>query len=1100
VSGSAQLPRFLGDYAVLRPLAKGLERLRYAVRREPQEHPRLYVIKLFPPVPERTPEIDRERYVPRLTRGLSHRNLVEAYQTGEVGGVHYLVMEYVLSVDLEFALEHCRQEASRIPLEVALFVGREMCRGLAFLHGFGADKLLHGRVAPSHVLLAYSGQLKLAHVHRLLKVGSTTYVASGEVGQVAPYQAPELLEGRPVDQRADVFAVGAILWEILAGRRWVSGRPDTTRELVLSGQLPLGTLNPEAPPEVVEVVERSMSERPEDRFHTAVDLGRRLDALLDRHCPGAGGRLTSDWLVGRFSEEFHARRRTQQQLLAEKRAETSSNLIPEVLLSTAPRTGGIVGQVLDQRYKIQRLVGEGGMGQVYEAEHVQLGKRLAVKILHPLYSTEEEVVERFRREARAASSIGHPNIVNVTDSGTTPDGRAYFVMELLDGMELADVITQEGPMDFERAVDIAIQVCQALGAAHRVGVIHRDMKPENVFLTTVGARTDVVKILDFGIAKNARMERVRGGQLTEPGLAVGTPEYMAPEQAAGKAPDPRFDIYAVGGILYATLTGRPPHRGSNVMEILTRKATKNPTPPRSYRPDLPPELERAMMSALSRNPDRRPTSMEELEYELRKSLAGRPMAVAHMLGISHAIDAGRPEDVHASDSDPAAGRSARAGSGEQPAAGSRPGSGPQRAAETKPSFGDRRSGGAWPRRGEQRDADPRQGRAERLTVEEPEIHLGPPGAQGAEPASGRRPAPEPGDWGMRDLPEDQALPALPSLPGPSVRPSPAGGQAALGDEELFSKKVTPTDIVQWDPPPETPGRTVDEQATTSVYVDTSNLREEAVLESRARRSAGLIGLGLLGGLALISLSAWLLWPPPAPAPRFLQAPPPAPEADPDRPPPPSAAPKALPSLVGWKTPIEPERPSPEAEARYKARALGRYVDFTWRAAGDQRFLEPQDDSVKYGLERIAALDPAHPELGKLRAHAAARLLALAAAQRRRQKIEDAEKSLRGLLGLAPESARGKAALASLLVHRGQKALKDKQPAEAETLQKEAQSLAPENADVMLLGAEILEAKGEPEEARAAFEAVLKAHKRNQAARNALRRIDKERRRPKARPR
>ena len=868
-----------------------------------------------------------------------------------------------------------------------------------------------------------------------------------------------------MDQRADVFAVGAILWEILASRRFETGHPDATRELVLSGRLPLATLNPEVPADLLEVIERSMADRPEDRFRTAVDLGRRLDALLEQHCPGAGGRLTSDWLVGRFSEEFHARRRTQQQLLAEKRAETSSHIIPEVLSNSSPRTNGIVGQVLDQRYRIHRLVGEGGMGQVYEAEHVQLGKRLAVKILHPLYSTEEEVVERFRREARAASSIGHPNIVNVTDSGTTPDGRAYFVMELLDGMELADVITQEGPMDYERAVDIAIQVCQALGAAHRVGVIHRDMKPENVYLTTVGARTDVVKILDFGIAKNARMERVRGGQLTEPGLAVGTPEYMAPEQAAGKPPDPRFDIYAVGGILYAVLTGRPPHRGSNVMEILTRKATRNPTPPRSYRPDIPMELEQAMMSALSRNPDRRPSTMEELEYELRKSLAGRPMAVAHVLGISHAIEGARPEEAHASDSDPAGVRKARPGSGEQREAGTRLGI------------------------DEQHAADPGRSRAERLTVEEPAIRLGSAGVNDEMLTS------EPGDWGMRDLPEEPPASALPTIPG-STPPPPS---LAAGEGELFSKHVTPTDLVQWDALPEGDARSVDEHATTSVYVDTSDLREEIVLAAKTRRQATVLGGSLLGGIACIALAAWILWPPPDPPPRFRQPSPTSPEADPDRPATPSVPPRAPPSLVGWKVRLPPEKPDPEAEIRYRARTIGRFVDFAWRAAKDHRFLEPDKDCLRYGLERIAALEPAHPELAKLKAHAVARLVAQAAAQRRRGKIEEAEKNLRGLLVLSPDSARAKAALAALLVSRGRKALKDKQVPEAETLLKEALTLAPEDADALIFGAEILEAKGELDEAKAALEAVLKAHKRNTAARAALKRIDKERRKPRPRP-
>lgn len=293
----------------------------------------------------------------------------------------------------------------------------------------------------------------------------------------------------------------------------------------------------------------------------------------------------------------------------------------------------LVGTVLDNRYRIDALLGEGGMGEVYRAEHIQIGRKVAIKVLHPLYSNEEEVLERFRREARAATAIGHPNIVDVTDSGTTPDGRAFFVMEVLEGMELADIIIDNKWMDPQRAAHVAIQVCQAVGAAHKAGIIHRDLKPENVFLITRDGEPDFVKILDFGIAKSTRMEMTSGGGLTQPGLAMGTPEYMAPEQAAGKPADERADIYAAGGLLYAMLVGRPPHEGSNIMEVLTLKATTMPQMPREIRPEIPEKLEAVIMKTLSRDPDLRHQSMEQLEYDLRKFVSGRGSAVAAILGL-----------------------------------------------------------------------------------------------------------------------------------------------------------------------------------------------------------------------------------------------------------------------------------------------------------------------------------------------------------------------------------------------------------------------------------------------------------------------------------
>ena len=196
------------------------------------------------------------------------------------------------------------------------------------------------------------------------------------------------------------------------------------------------------------------------------------------------------------------------------------------------------------------------MGKVYLAEHVEIGKRVALKVLHPSYSRMPDLVERFRREARAASKIGHPNIVDVTDSGTTADGSVYFVMEYLEGVELGIGDRARG-RDRRRPVrcKIATQICRALAAAHAQGIIHRDLKPENIFLITRGGEADVVKVLDFGIAKTTEAEAARERRLTSPGMAMGTPEYMAPEQAAGRPADARCDVYALGAIMYEMIDG-----------------------------------------------------------------------------------------------------------------------------------------------------------------------------------------------------------------------------------------------------------------------------------------------------------------------------------------------------------------------------------------------------------------------------------------------------------------------------------------------------------------------------------------------------------------
>src|SRR5690349_7676583 len=245
-----------------------------------------------------------------------------------------------------------------------------------------------------------------------------------------------------------------------------------------------------------------------------------------------------------------------------------------------------------------------------------------------------DLVERFRREARAASKIGHPNIVDVTDSGTTADGSAYFVMEYLEGVELGSVIEREGALEMARAIRIAQQMCRALQAAHMSGIIYRDLKPENVFLAIRDGNADFVKVLDFGIAKTTEAEDLRERRLTSPGMAMGTPEYMAPEQAAGRQADARCDVYALGAILYEMLTGVPPYQGENFMEILTKKATVDPVSPSHLRSTIPALVSQLVMQAMSRNPEDRPPSMEAFEYELTKCLSGRGIAVANILGMT----------------------------------------------------------------------------------------------------------------------------------------------------------------------------------------------------------------------------------------------------------------------------------------------------------------------------------------------------------------------------------------------------------------------------------------------------------------------------------
>jgi serine/threonine-protein kinase len=276
-------------------------------------------------------------------------------------------------------------------------------------------------------------------------------------------------------------------------------------------------------------------------------------------------------------------------------------------------TDPLLGATLGDAYQIVRMVGEGGMGRVYEARHTRLGnKRFAVKLLHAEYARQPEVVARFQREAEAASGIAHPNVVDVYDVHHTEDGRPYMVGEFLEGEELGDFLERVGKIPAGLAVHIARQICQALGAAHARGVVHRDMKPENVFLT--GPITHpTVKVIDFGISK---VGDAGGTALTRTGMIMGTPSYMAPEQARGEKVDLRADVYAVGGILYRALTGQKPFDSDDPSATLTRVLTEEPERPRALEPSIPQALELVIQRAMAKRPQYRHASMADLEVDL----------------------------------------------------------------------------------------------------------------------------------------------------------------------------------------------------------------------------------------------------------------------------------------------------------------------------------------------------------------------------------------------------------------------------------------------------------------------------------------------------
>jgi serine/threonine-protein kinase len=288
-----------------------------------------------------------------------------------------------------------------------------------------------------------------------------------------------------------------------------------------------------------------------------------------------------------------------------------------------------IGLVVAERYRIARVLGVGGMGGVYEAEHLLIGKKVALKCLHREYARDRDIVERFKREARAATLIGNDHIIDVTDMGDLPDGSPFLVMEFLAGSPLASLC--ERPMPVRRTVHIARQICSALGAAHDKGIIHRDLKPENVFLVERNGDPDFVKVLDFGISKMHSSGVDKG--LTRTGMAMGTPSYMSPEQAQGsKNLDHRTDVWALGVILYEMLASRRPFDADSYPLLLMNIVATDPDPIGWYRKDLPPAFADVVMRCLAKAPDARIGSMRDLSE-----------ALAPFAGFDIEVEIGEPQ-------------------------------------------------------------------------------------------------------------------------------------------------------------------------------------------------------------------------------------------------------------------------------------------------------------------------------------------------------------------------------------------------------------------------------------------------------------------------
>lgn len=289
----------------------------------------------------------------------------------------------------------------------------------------------------------------------------------------------------------------------------------------------------------------------------------------------------------------------------------------------------LIGFVLDEKYRIEHLLGIGGMGTVYRARHLLIDRAVAVKVLNQRLVEDEASRIRFQREAKAAGRLQHLNAVAVTDFGQSAEGYVYIVMELLEGRTLREILAKEAPLEIARAVSLMLQASAAVAAAHEAGVIHRDLKPANIFVTQSADAPSIVKVLDFGIAKLAAetLDDDEPNTLTQIGVMIGTPRYMSPEQCNGLELTPASDVYSLGVILYEILTGMVPFSGSSPLAIAVKHASEFPRPPREIVASIPEELEKLVLRALEKDAQDRPANAGEFRSEL--------LRLTEKLGLEH---------------------------------------------------------------------------------------------------------------------------------------------------------------------------------------------------------------------------------------------------------------------------------------------------------------------------------------------------------------------------------------------------------------------------------------------------------------------------------
>ena len=632
------LPRRFGRYQVLKLVARGgMGQVYLASTTGVEGAERPVIIKVIRREHARDPNfLARFLDEARVQSQLQHPGIAQVLEAAihEPTGDPFVVIEHVEGRSLGNIRRRLAEVGQRLRWEDAVALGTLVCEGLAHIHertdAAGRPlKIVHRDLSPHNVMVGYAGEVKIIDFGTARGQNRRCHTVAGVVFAKPGYVAPEVANGDSGDYRVDMYAAGVMLWELCSGRRFLQGEAQAHTARVASGTMPLPAIAAQigAPEELDRVIARMTAHVRDERYATthkaAVDLGSLLrfaEALPtgERSVRARIGQL----MYSLYPTQPGRARREFVKLIEEARdkepEEWVSPLDPSELSDDPAMLAGT-------HYRICREIGRGATSIVYEAEHVGLGRRVALKVLDAERTHSREFSARFRREARALSRLHHPNLVRVYDFGQATDGRMYSAMELVEGETLRALLERGELLGYRSVMRIGMQAARALSAAHRAGIVHRDIKPENVIVTPRGE----VKLLDFGIAKTAdeHGESVLGESAPEAGslgalTLFGTPEYMAPEQATGGRVDGRADLYALGCVLYELLSGRLPFTESSDALVLDAKLRGSPESVRRQAPtrDIPRVVEHLVMKAIARHATRRYESAAQMAAAIAEVL------------------------------------------------------------------------------------------------------------------------------------------------------------------------------------------------------------------------------------------------------------------------------------------------------------------------------------------------------------------------------------------------------------------------------------------------------------------------------------------------